>query len=235
MIAYVLKSFPFLVLRFTMDDAPHAVDHCLMRIALHALGAGCIGLFLAAPSLSETSPSKAATSPVQEDETVRNAQSDFDFFFGRWKVRNRRLREPLQGSNLWDEFEGIAVVQPILGGKGNVNDFEAQGPSGLIQGFALRLFNPRSQEWSIYWASGDRGTLDLPPMIGSFRDGRGEFYNQETFEGRGIFVRFVWSGITATSCRWEQAFSADGGRTWETNWIMEFTRSEADAAEPLAR
>jgi len=173
---------------------------------------------------------------MPEDETMSNAQSDFDFFLGRWKVHNRRLRERLKGSTVWDEFDGTAVVRPILGGKGNVNDYEAEGSSGPLQGFALRLFNPRSQEWSIYWASGDSGTLDLPPMIGSFKDGRGEFYNQEMFEGRSIYVRFVWSGITATSCRWEQAFSADDGRTWEPNWIMEFIRSAAPQfAEPSVR
>ena len=172
-------------------------------------------------------PLWAGTLAVPEDKPVANPQSDFDFLLGRWKVHNRRLKERLKGSTVWDEFDGTAVVRPILGGKGNVNEYEARGPSGLIQGFALRLFNPKSRQWSIYWASGDNGTLDLPPMIGAFEGWRGEFYNQEMFEGQSIYVRFVWSGITATSCRWEQAFSADGGKTWEVNWIMEFTRSAA--------
>lgn len=162
---------------------------------------------------------------MREDHTVPNAQSDFDFLRGRWRVRNRRLRERLKGSTVWDEFDGTAVVRPILGGKGNVNDYEAAAPSGPIQGLALRLFDPKSQAWSIYWASGDSGTLDLPPMVGGFSNGRGEFFNQEMFEGRRIDVRFIWSAITATSCLWAQAFSADGRRTWETNWIMEFTRT----------
>lgn len=122
---------------------------------------------------------------------MSTAQGDFDFLFGRWNVHNRRLRERLKGSTHWDEFDGTAVARPILGGMGNVNDYEAAGPSGPILGLALRLFNPRSQEWSIYWASGDTGTLDLPPMVGSFRNGRGEFYNQEMFEGRSVYVRFV--------------------------------------------
>ena len=186
-------------------------------------------------ALSAPSISPVTTLRVSEDKTVSNAQSDFDFFIGRWKVHNRRLTERLRGSTLWDEFEGTVVVRPILRGKGNVNEYEAEGPSGPIQGFALRLFNPRSRQWSIYWATGANGTLDLPPMIGSFHDGRGEFYNQEMFEGRAIYVRFVWSGITATSCRWEQAFSADGGKTWETNWIMEFARTgAAETAEASA-
>lgn len=149
---------------------------------------------------------------------------DFDFLMGSWKVKNRRLRERLKGSTTWDEFEGTVVARPIWGGKANLNEFEAEGPSGQIQGLALRLFNPQSRQWSIYWATSANGTLDMPPMIGSFENGRGEFYDQEMFEGRSIYVRFVWSDITPTSCRWEQAFSPDGGKTWEANWIMEFTR-----------
>jgi uncharacterized protein YndB with AHSA1/START domain len=156
---------------------------------------------------------------------MANGRSDFDFFIGSWRVRNRKLRARLAGSNDWDEFDGTAVARAILGGAGNVNDFVAAEPSGPIHGFALRLFDPASGQWSIYWAGGDTGRLDLPPMVGSFREGRGEFYNQETFEGRPVFVRFVWSDVTPSSCRWDQAFSADGGRSWETNWTMEFARA----------
>ena len=202
-----------------------------MRVTFEALRAACAAAFVV--TLSGAPTAAATVLAVSEDKTVSNAQSDFDFFIGQWKVHNRRLRERLRGSTVWDEFDGTVVARPIWGGKGNVNEYEAEGPSGPIQGFALRLFNPRSRQWSIYWASGANGTLDMPPMIGSFKDGRGEFYNQEMFEERAIYVRFVWSGITATSCRWEQAFSADGGKTWETNWIMEFTRS--GAAEPAVR
>jgi len=161
---------------------------------------------------------------------VSNAQSDFDFFMGRWKMHNRRLRERLKGSTVWDEFDGTVVARPIWGGKANVDEYEAVGPSGRIQGMTVRLFNRRSQQWSLYWANRDNGTLDTP-MIGSFQDGRGEFYDQELFEGRSIYVRYLWSDITPTSCRWEQAFSADGGKSWETNWIMEFTRAPSQAAE----
>lgn len=150
-------------------------------------------------------------------------QSDFDFLFGRWTVHNRRLRERLKASTTWDEFEGTLVVRPIWGGKANLDEYEADGPTGHIQALTLRLFNPRSRQWSIHWATSATGTVDVP-MMGSFKDGRGEFYDQEMFEGRSIYVRFIWSAITPVSCRWEQAFSADGGKTWETNWIMELTR-----------
>jgi len=167
---------------------------------------------------------------------MSNGQADFDFFIGYWRVRNRRLRERLKGSLVWDEFPGEVAVRPVMDGSGNVNEFVAHAPSGTITGLALRLFNPRSGEWSIYWTTVGSGTLDFPPMVGSFRDGRGEFYNQESFEGRSIFVRFVWSEIAANSCRWEQAFSADGGRSWEPNWIMEFTRTDETAsAAPALR
>lgn len=154
----------------------------------------------------------------------RDGQKDFDFLIGTWKIHNRRLRERLKGSNAWDEFEGTAVARHLWGGRANINEYEAEGPSGHIQGMALRLYSPTSQQWSIYWATAANGTLDMPPMIGRFEDRRGEFFDQETFEGRAIFVRFVWSDITPTSCRWAQAFAADGGKTWETNWVMDFTR-----------
>jgi hypothetical protein len=166
--------------------------------------------------------------PAAEAKTLSDGQSDFDFLFGRWKVHNRRLRERLKGSTTWDEFEGTVVARPVWGGKGNIDEYEAVGPAGPIQGLTLRLFDPRSRQWSIHWSTSATGVLDTP-MIGSFKDGRGEFYDQEMFEGRSIYVRFIWSRMTPTACRWEQAFSADGGQTWETNWIMDFTR-EAEAA-----
>jgi len=109
----------------------------------------------------------------------------------------------------------------------NIDEYEADTPSGHIQGLTLRLYDPKAKQWSLYWANSAKGTLEKP-MIGEFRDGRGEFFSQEPFEGRMILVRFLWSQITPNSCRWEQAFSADGGKTWETNWIMEMTRSSAN-------
>lgn len=154
-----------------------------------------------------------------------NGQTDFDFIIGSWTIHNRRLREPLQGANDWYEFAATSVCRPLWGGKGNLEEYEGDAPSGRIQGMAVRLFNPQTRQWSIYWGNSANGTLDVP-MIGEFKDGRGEFFDQEMFRGRAIYVRFTWSGITPASCRWEQAFSADGGKSWETNWIMEFTRVE---------
>lgn len=159
-------------------------------------------------------------------------QTDFNFIIGNWKVRNRRLKQRLKGSDSWEEFEGRAVARKIWGGAAHIDEYDAESPSGHIQGMTLRLYNPQSQQWSIYWANRANGVLDTP-MIGGFKDGRGEFYDQEMFEGRSIYVRFIWSNITADSARWEQAFSPDGGKTWETNWIMELTRiSEVSAPTP---
>jgi len=157
------------------------------------------------------------------EEAGRNGQADFDFFMGRWTVRNRRLKERLRGCDAWEEFEGTATAWPLWGGQANVDEIEADTPAGPLRGLTLRLYEPASGQWRLYWGNGARGILD-PPMVGAFADGRGEFFGHEIFEGRGVLVRYLWSRITPTSCRWEQAFSADGGREWETNWIMEFTR-----------
>jgi hypothetical protein len=151
-------------------------------------------------------------------------QRDFDFLFGRWRVSNRRLKERLKGSTDWEEFETTSVAWPVWGGAANMDVVEGTTPSGPLRGMTLRLFDPRSRQWRVYWANATTSILEQP-MIGGFRDGRGEFYDQELFEGRAVFVRYVWSEISARSCRWEQAFSDDGGTSWETNWTMEFTRT----------
>jgi hypothetical protein len=155
----------------------------------------------------------------------RDGRADFDFFIGTWKVHHRRLKERLTESQDWEEFEGKSIARKILGGLGNIDEMTLDRPTGQVQGMTLRLFNPQTQQWSLYWAESVHGTLQIP-MVGEFKDGRGEFYDQEPFAGKAIFSRFIWSEITPTSCRWAQAFSADGGRTWETNWIMDFTRAE---------
>ncbi|HET8727846.1 MAG TPA: hypothetical protein VFO41_10075 [Alphaproteobacteria bacterium] len=148
---------------------------------------------------------------------------DFDFLFGRWTVTNRRLTQRLADSDEWEEFSGAFHCEPRLGGIANVDEMAvlAKGFSGM----ALRLFDVGQREWSIYWIDSRDGRLQ-PPVTGRFRNGRGEFQGNDVDEGRPVRVRFVWSDITGDSARWEQAFSTDGGRTWETNWIMEFTRVE---------
>ena len=156
-------------------------------------------------------------------ETVHDGREDFDFFIGAWKIHHRRLRERLKGSQTWEEFEGTAVARKVLGGLGNFDEITMNRESGTHRGMTLRLFNPETRQWSIYWADslGDGLTI---PMVGEFSNGRGVFYDVEPFEGKRIFSRFLWTHDTPDTCRWEQAFSADGGATWETNWTMDFTR-----------
>lgn len=158
-------------------------------------------------------------------ESEHDGRIDFDFIIGRWKVHNRCLRERLKGSNDWYEFEGMSVARKLLGGIGNIDEITFERETGPVEGMALRLFDPKSQEWSIYWASSATGVLDTP-MIGKFENGCGEFFAHEIHENKHVYSRFIWSEIRENSCRWEQAFSPDGGKTWETNWIMEFTRLE---------
>jgi hypothetical protein len=157
-------------------------------------------------------------------DRARDGRGDFDFFFGRWTVHNRRLKTRLSRSNEWEEFPGTCVARPILGGLGNMDEFTIDDPSGRVDAVTVRLYNPANHEWSIYWAaSPGSGRFDVP-MVGGFEGPRGEFYSQEVFEGRHIFNRFIWTILSREACRWEQAHSADGGRTWETNWVMDFNR-----------
>jgi hypothetical protein len=146
---------------------------------------------------------------------------DFDFLTGTWDVANRRLDKPLIGSTEWDEFPGRSVARPLFGGAGNIDeiDFPTKGWSGLT----LRLFDEREQTWSLRWVSSRRNVID-PPVVGRFTGADGEFFGDDTHEGTPIRVRYRWSGITATTAHWEQAFSVDGEQTWETNWTMELTR-----------
>jgi len=152
-----------------------------------------------------------------------DGRADFDFLMGAWTVTHRRLRERLKGSDSWEDFDGTMVCRKILGGLGNIEESQFTRQTGGLQGIALRLFDLETGLWRIYWADGSHGVLDVP-MVGKFDGGRGEFFAQDIFGGRSIFVRFLWTVDSPTACLWEQAFSADGGQTWETNWTMAFTR-----------
>jgi len=157
-------------------------------------------------------------------QTENDGRNDFDFFTGTWNMHHKRLKERLKGSTEWEEFEGTCVDKKIVNGLGNFDEVTMYRETGTVHAVTVRLFDINAREWSIYWAAGASGMLDVP-MIGGFKDGRGEFYAQEVFEDRHIYSRFIWSKITANSCQWEQAFSEDGGKTWETNWIMEHERA----------
>lgn len=163
---------------------------------------------------------RAGTQPAPAG---RDGQHDFDFEIGTWKTQLSRLQNPLTGSTSWVKYEGTTVVRKVWGGRANLVELVADGPAGHFEGLSLRLYNPQSRQWSLNFAGGNSGALS-PPMYGGFKNGRGEFFAQETFNGRAIFVRFVISDITPDSCRFEQAFSDDGGKTWEVNWIAVDTR-----------
>jgi hypothetical protein len=145
---------------------------------------------------------------------------DFDFEFGQWTVHHRRLKQRLAGSDDWDTFAGTSETRPILGGLGNVEDF----PGGAYRAIALRSFDPVANAWAIWWLDGrNPHHLDVP-VVGGFVDGIGQFFADDMFDGRPIKVRFLWLDTALACPRWEQAFSADGGTNWETNWTMRFER-----------
>ena len=160
------------------------------------------------------------TVAVKERATSR----DFDFWLGKWNVRNRRLARRLDGCDEWDEFAAKVAARPLPGGLGNEDVFCTEYGGGFV-GMSFRFFDPDTGLWSIYWADSRRPGLLDPPVVGSFSDGVGVFEGADTFRGSPILVRFTWSGVTTPTPRWEQAFSADDGTTWETNWIMDFTRA----------
>ncbi len=152
-----------------------------------------------------------------------DGQHDFDFEIGKWNVHLKRLLHPLTGSHEWVEADGISVTRKVWDGRANLEEFEAKGTSGPIEGLTLRLYDPVAHQWSLFWANQRDGVL-ATPTIGAFHDGVGEFTDFEKIEGRYIWVRYQWSQITARSAHFEQSFSDDGGRTWEVNWITDQTR-----------
>ncbi|MBB5331606.1 DUF1579 family protein [Tunturiibacter gelidoferens] len=152
-----------------------------------------------------------------------SGQRDFDFDLGTWKTHSTRLLHPLTGSTTWVEMDGATVVKKVWGGKANLAEYEADGPAGHVELLSLRWFNPTTHEWNLDFATPSVGTLGIPG-VGGFKDGRGDFYDYEEINGRSVLVRFsIWktSQDTAQS---EQAFSEDGGKTWEVNWINKYTR-----------
>jgi hypothetical protein len=156
----------------------------------------------------------------------RDGQHDFDFNFGTWKTHVSRLQKPLTGSTTWVEYDGISVVREILSGHASLFELTADGPAGHLEGVGLRLYNPQSHQWSLNWANGKTGILGVP-TIGQFKNGRGVFVDQESYDERMILVRNSFMDITPNSARFEQTFSADAGQTWEANWVMTFVRVNA--------
>jgi len=149
-------------------------------------------------------------------------QHDFDWNIGSWKVQARRLLHPLTGSTTWVEYQGTDVVRKLWDGRANIGEVELDGAPGHLEYLTLRLYNPDTRQWSMNISSSATGVLS-PPAVGRFEGGRGEFFEQEDYYGRSILVRFEVSVLTPTACRFEQSFSADGGKTWELNLIVNET------------
>jgi hypothetical protein len=161
---------------------------------------------------------------------ARDGQRDFDPLVGSWNYRLKRRTNPLTGSTTWVDLTGTGTCYRLWGGRAQLDTIVVNGPSGRIEGLTLRLYDPKTHQWRLYWANSNSGVVD-PPQIGQFRNGRGEFYAQDILNGKSIFVRFDWTGLTSKSPHFEQAFSDDGGKTWEVNWITDQTRLEAPTIE----
>jgi hypothetical protein len=157
-------------------------------------------------------------------DAVRNGQHDFDFHFGTWHTHIKRLMHPLSGSTMWIELDGTVATRKIWDGRANLEELEAGNATTHFKGLTLFLYNPQSRQWSQNFANINDGTLSSAPLIGEFKNGRGELFDQEMFNGRVILVRFVWSDITPNSHHVEQSFSDDGGKTWEPNFVADLTR-----------
>ncbi len=170
------------------------------------------------------SPTHASQDPPKPSQAAGNLAGlhDFDFEVGEWRVHHRVMRADRQ----WLEFDGTCSMRALMDGWSNLEDHVFNKPSGVTHGVALRAYDQKTALWAIWWIDGrdPHGALD-PPVKGRFENGVGTFYSDGLVDGKPIRTRFIWSRITATSARWEQAYSPDAGKTWETNWIMEFTRA----------
>jgi hypothetical protein len=193
--------------------------------SLRVLALSFSALCLCFPTLDAQSARDAAA------PALRDGARDFDFEMGSWKTHLRRLKAPLSGSTEWLEYEGTSVVRPVWGGGANLVELDVTGPAGRLEVLSLRLYDPTARQWSLNSASRRGGTISVP-VVGEFRDGRGEFHSFESFNGRMIHSRFVITVVTPDSLRFEQSFSADGGKNWELNWVAIDTRTPGTVSTP---
>jgi hypothetical protein len=180
---------------------------------------------IAAPKTIIALLASVVLSLASAEPVVRDGAGDFDWEIGHWKTVVKRRAHPLTGSDEWVRYEGTTIVRKVWDGRANIVELDVSGPAGRIEGASWRLYNPQARQWSLNFANVKSGTLG-PPTIGEFKDGRGEFYSSETFDGRAILTRFEIFIISEQAARFEQAFSVDGGKTWEVNWIADDTRTK---------
>lgn len=206
-----------------MPDAEHSRSLSL------ALCAGALAALLAlVPSQAQRARAQDADPTPAPAGARADGQRDFDLETGLWRTQVRRLAQPLSGSRQWLEYAGTTRVIPVQGGRANLAELAVAGAAGRIDGVSLRLYEPESGTWRIHYANLRDGALTAP-VAGGFVRGRGEFFGEDSFDGRPIRVRFRIHCPQPDRCLFEQAFSADGGRNWETNWLATDTRIRAPA------
>ena len=173
-----------------------------------------LGILLASSGAIETAQAKP------DAESSAGAHG-FDFEFGNWRVHHRIKR----ADGGWTEFDGTCTDRALADGSANVEEHRFDKPTGVTWGIATRAFDPKSGTWAIWWIDGrdPHGALD-PPVKGRFEHGVGTFYSDGVVNGKPVRTRYVWSEITRDSAHWEQAYSDDAGKTWDTNWTMDFRR-----------
>lgn len=184
-----------------------------------------IAVLVLAGMTSETITA-SQTPSTTASQASRDGSHDFDFEIGEWNTHVKRLQRPLSGSTTWVEYTGTTIVRGVLGRRANLAELSVEGPSGRIDGAALRLYSPATRQWSVNYFSAGDGALTAP-LFGEFRDGRGVFYGRDTFAGRVVLVRFVILKEADDRYRFEQSFSDDGGEHWELNWVATDTRRKA--------
>lgn len=204
------------------------VKGAVRYLQLYFLLCGVIASLQNQPCFAQTD---SGTSKTNQHQAVQDGQKNFDFEIGTWKTTLKRLQKPLSGSTTWVEYEGTTVVRKVWDGRANLVELEVKGSAGHIEALSLRLYNPQSRQWSLNF-SNVKDRMMATPSIGEFKNGRGEFYSQEDYNGRMILVRFIISNIRPNSCHFEQAFSDDGGKTWELNWIATDTRIKDETKAP---
>ncbi len=194
--------------------------------------AGCLaGSLLLIPCATfAQSKSNSATPARLTVAAQHDGQHDFDFELGTWKIHLKRRLHPLTGSNTWVEFDGTSATSKLWDGRAQIEEFETNAAGDYIEGLTLRTYNPQTREWSLYWANSKDGKV-VVPQIGQFEGSTGEFYAQDTLNGKSIFVRFIWSKTDTSVPHFEQSFSEDGGKTWEVNWITDQTHVPEDEFE----
>jgi hypothetical protein len=194
----------------------------LKRIQTYLLIWSAVVILQPLSGIAQQTPDASKAVPA----TQRDGQHDFDFEIGSWKIHLKRLDGRLVGSKKWVEFDGTSVTRKVWDGRSQLEEFETDSPAGgHIEGLTLRLYDPQTHQWSLYWATSKSGAMGVP-TIGEFKNGRGEFFDTEPSgpNGKSILCRFVWTNTNTDTPHFEQSFSEDGGKTWEVNWITDQTR-----------